>query len=413
MQPPAPKARVSQTAAPVVVPTGALRLAPLPSTAAPLRLSVILPTYKEAKNIKEMVRRLAELLDGPFGSAYELIVVDDDSPDRTWELAQALTSKYSQLRVMRRTGERGLSTAVIRGWQTALGGVLAVIDADLEHPPEVILDLWREMERGADLAVASRHIEGGGVSDWSLVRRSLSRCAHLLGLLVLPDVVGRVSDPMSGYFMIRRAAIEGVSMNPIGYKILMEVMGRGKILWVSEVPYVFHERADGESKVTWKIYLEYLRHLLRLRISLLSTDRFARFAMAGASGVVVDMGLLFLLSDPRTLAWGLTRSKVIAAEVAIINNFIWNDRWTFRERAEEERGLRPTLKRFAKFQIICLAGLILSTVLLNLQFNLLGINRYVANAIAIAVVTAWNFWLSLKRVTEAGSPPQPLDASER
>ncbi len=309
-----------------------------------VRLSLVIPTYNEAKNVGQLVERLTALLDPPLGDSYELIVVDDDSPDRTWELAHAMTEKYPKLRVLRRQGERGLSTAVIRGWQQARGEVLAVIDADLQHPPEVTVDLWDEMARGADLVVASRHVEGGGVSNWSAVRRVLSRGAQLFGLVLLPSVVGRVTDPMSGYFMVRRSAIAGAAMNPLGYKILIEVLGRGNIRWIAEVPYVFRERVQGESKVTWKLYVEYLRHLLRLRLSRLPIERFVRFAIVGSSGVVIDMGLLYLLSDPHTLAWGLTRSKLIASEAAIINNFLWNDLWTFGDLVTDQMGLRPRVQ---------------------------------------------------------------------
>jgi dolichol-phosphate mannosyltransferase len=139
----------------------------------------------------------------------------------------------------------------------------------------------------------------------------------------------------------------------------------------------------------------------------LPVNRFVRFGVVGLSGVVVDMGLLFLLSDPSMLGWGLTRSKLIAAELAIINNFIWNDTWTFRDIASHQRGFRHRLQRFAKFQLICLGGLVLNTVLLNLQFNLLGMNRYLANAVAIGIVTGWNFWLNFKLSWRAADPELP------
>jgi dolichol-phosphate mannosyltransferase len=379
------------------VPDGALTVGPaLAGEDSPLRLSVIVPTYNEALNIVNVVTQLAQLLDEPFGESYEIIVVDDNSPDRTWEVAQNLTRETPRLRVMRRERERGLSTAVIRGWQAARGEVLCVIDADLQHPPDLTLALYRVIERGADMAVASRHLEGGGVSDWSVIRRVVSRAAQLIGLVALPGVVGRISDPMSGYFMIRRAAIEGVELNPLGYKILIEVLARGKFPWVGEVPYVFQEREHGGSKATARVYLEYLCHLLRLRLSDLPVNRFIRFAAVGFSGVIVDMGLLFLLSDPTMLGWGLTRSKLIAAEMAILNNFTWNDRWTFRDLSAQQHGVRQRLRRLGKFQLICLAGVAINTILLNLQFNLLGMNRYLANAVAIAAVTGWNFWLNLK-----------------
>ncbi len=394
---------------PVEVPAqGPLCVEPRSEQASPVRLSLVVPTYNEAKNLAELVGRLTALLDGTIGLAYELIVVDDDSPDKTWELARDLTATHPRLRVIRRVGERGLSSAVIRGWQAARGQVLAVIDADLQHPPEVTLALWRDMEGGADLAVASRHTEGGGVSDWGVVRRALSRGAQLLGLLLLPSVVGRVSDPMSGYFMVRRSAIESVPMRPLGYKILIEVLGRGRIRWIAESPYVFRERVEGDSKVTWQLYVEYLRHLVRLRISRLPLERFVRFGLVGLSGVAVDMTVLYLLSDPHTLGWGLTRSKLLAAETAIVNNFIWNDAWTFGDLSKNQASAAARLRRFAKFQAVCFGGLVLNTIFLNVQFNWLGINRYLANAIAILVVTAWNFWLNLKLSWRVTAPNPKL-----
>ncbi|ACK70343.1 GtrA family protein [Gloeothece citriformis PCC 7424] len=382
-------------------------------TSKPVQFSLIIPTYNERGNINYIIESLTRLLDPFLPNDYELIIVDDNSPDHTWEIAESLTLTYPQLRVMHRTEEKGLSSAVIRGWQVARGEILGVIDADLQHPPEILLKLLNCIQQGADLAVASRHVDGGGVSEWSLIRRFLSRGAQLLGLIILPSVVGRVSDPMSGYFMVRRRAIAGPILNPLGYKILLEVIGRGNIETIAEVGYVFQERQEGESKVTWKQYIEYILHLIRLRsrgrIARLRQQfnfpvgRFIRFGLVGLSGVFVDMTLLYLLSDSTTLGWELTRSKIIAAEVAIINNFLWNDRWTFGDLSSQQRGWNQRLKRFLKFNMICLAGLVLNVLLLNLFFNIFGINRYVANLIAIALVTVWNFWINLKlswRVTQ-------------
>lgn len=371
----------------------------------PLQFSLIIPTYNEGKNIEKIVRQLSSFLDQAIPEAYELIVVDDNSPDGTWKIAQALMSDYPQLRVMRRVHERGLSTAVIRGWQASRGEVLGVIDADLQHPPELLLKLWGEIKRGADLAVASRHVEGGGVSDWSVIRRFLSRGAQVLGLVLLPGVIGRVSDPMSGYFLVRRRCLVDCPLNPLGYKILIEVLGRGKVPWIGEVGYVFQEREAGESKVTGKQYVDYLRHLIRLRFSLGPVGRLLRFGAVGLTGVFVDMVVLYLLSDPSTLGLPLTRSKIIASELAIINNFLWNDCWTFGDIAKKQPGKRQRFKRLLKFNTVCLAGLILNVLVLNFLFNVFGVNRYIANLIAIAAVTLWNFWMNLKlswRVTEIG-----------
>jgi dolichol-phosphate mannosyltransferase len=375
---------------PLVIPTVP------PEGGSAIRLSLIIPTYNEGKNIGELIRQLTALLDPVVGDGYELVVVDDDSADRTWELAAEIAIGSPKVRVIRRQGEKGLSTAVIRGWQAARGEILAVIDADLQHPPEAAVALFQALQGQIDMAVGSRHVEGGGVSDWSFTRRILSRGAQFLGLLLLPGVLGRVSDPMSGYFMVRRSAIAGVELRPLGYKILLEVIGRGRIRSIAEVGYVFRERTGGESKVTWRLYPQYLLHLVRLRFTTPAAARFIRFALVGLSGVLVDMLALFLLSDPRSLGLGLTRSKVIAAELAIVNNFLWNDVWTFRDLVGAERGARFKLRRFAKFNAICGAGLLLNLALLNLQFNLLHMNRYLANSIGIVVVTVWNYWFNLK-----------------
>jgi dolichol-phosphate mannosyltransferase len=402
----------------LVVPTGALKISEHPLSDFhrdnPILLSLVIPTYKERNNIENIVNILSRLLDEAIPGNYELIIVDDDSPDLTWELAQSLLPDYPQLRVMRRQEEWGLSSAVIRGWQVATGRILGVIDGDLQHPPEVLIQLLQKIEEGADLALASRHVDGGGVSSWSIIRRFLSRGAQVLGLIILPGVLGRVTDPMSGYFMVRRSAIAGATMNPVGYKILLEVIGRGQVREIAEAGYIFRERTKGESKVTWKQYVEYIQHLIRLRVSTgrlgkisqkvnFPVGRFIRFGVVGFSGVFVDMAVLYLLSDPSTLALPLTRSKIISGEVAIFNNFLWNDAWTFADVSMQQKGWNQTIKRFLKFNVICLAGLVLNVVVLNIVFNLLIPNRYIANLIAIAVATIWNFWVNLKlswRVTD-------------
>lgn len=379
-----------------------------------LLFSLVVPTFNEQENLTTLVQQLTTLLDTAMPHQYELIVVDDDSPDHTWQSGLELTQTFPQVKVMRRVGEKGLSSAVIRGWQVAQGEILGVIDADLQHPPHVLLDLLTKVRNGADLAVASRHIEGGGVSEWSLARRFLSRGAQVLGLLILPTVVGRVSDPMSGYFVCRRAAIAEVELHPRGYKILLEVMGRGTIGVIDEAGYVFQERTAGASKVTWQQYVDYIHHLLRLRslgsmVKLRQTFQtfpiraFLRFALVGLSGVLIDMTVLYLLHTGLSLP--LTRSKILAAEVAILNNFVWNDLWTFATISRSQKGWEAKFKRFLKFNMICLAGLVLNVLVLNLIYNVAFSQRwaYLANLLAIGLVTIWNFWLNLKlswRVTQ-------------
>ncbi|MEM6450252.1 MAG: glycosyltransferase [Cyanobacteria bacterium P01_D01_bin.105] len=382
-----------------------------------IRFSLVIPTYNEGKNIGSLIAQLTQLLDDFLPNAYELILVDDDSPDLTWQIAQSLSKDYSQLNVMRRCSERGLSSAVIRGWQVAQGDILGVIDADLQHPPEVLLKLLQSVLAGADLAVASRHVEGGGVSDWSLVRRFLSRGAQLLGLLVCPSVVGRVSDPMSGYFMVRRSAIAGPKLNPLGYKILLEVIGRGDIDHIAEAGYVFQERESGESKVTWKQYVEYLGHLVRLRssnrpwVNNFQARRFLRYGIVGFSGVFVDMTLFYLFTETADINLGV--GKLLAAEIAIINNFLWNDVWTFADLTRRQRNHRARVKRLMKFNIICFTGLVLDVLLMLIFYRIIfsGSLKYLANLIAIALIAIWNFWLNVKLNWRSTAIQDSMDAT--
>ena len=395
-------------------PSGALQvpaIAPIAAIAGrraylshPVKLSLVIPTYNERSNVIQLVEQLAALLDSVMPQEYELILVDDDSPDRTWELAQKLTNQYQPLKVMRRQAERGLSSAVVRGWQVSQGEILAVIDADLQHPPDVLLKLIKAISQGADLAVASRHVEGGGVSEWSIIRRFLSRGAQVVGLAICPGVVGQVSDPMSGYFMVKRQAIAGTILNPQGYKILLEIIGRGNIQKIAEVGYVFQERAAGASKVTWKQYIDYLSHLIKLRAcskaskpkQTFPTDRFLRYGLVGLSGVLIDTAILYLLSTQ--LGWGMTRSKIAAAEVAIISNFFLNDAWTFADLSRRQKGWSARFKRLLKFNTICSIGLVLGVLILNILYNLVFAQnlKYVSNLISIALVALWNFWIALK-----------------
>lgn len=232
-----------------------------------IELSLILPAYSEAKNIQLALQTVSGVLREVANLRFEIIVVDDNSPDGTAQLALDAVSSLPEVRVMCRTAESGLATAVIRGWQAARGEILAVMDADLQHPPEVLAQLVVAIRNGADLAVASRHVDDGGVGTWNLFRRLISRTAQAIGLVILPEVVGRLSDPMSGYFMLKRSVIAGKALNPTGYKILIEVLARGSVGKISEIGYVFRERQEGQSKVSTTIYLQYLQHLLRLRMA--------------------------------------------------------------------------------------------------------------------------------------------------
>jgi dolichol-phosphate mannosyltransferase len=245
-------------------PTGPLVVAARPRSPDQPALSLVVPTLNEGENIVEFIAAVRGVLDRALPGAYELIVVDDDSADGTGDTAAALMPGFPELRVVRRQNESGLAAAVIRGWQVSSGTVLGTINGDFQHPPEVLTRMIERMN-GADVVVATRHGDGGGLGDWGWFRRSTSWGARQVGRMILPEVFDRLSDPLSGYFLVRREAIQGVKLQPLGYKSLMEVVVRGRVHEIRECGYDMRKRSRGKSKVHALHPLQYFRHVLRLR----------------------------------------------------------------------------------------------------------------------------------------------------
>jgi len=215
-------------------------------------ISIVTPTYNESGSLPALVERLAAALTG---RDWELIVVDDGSPDGTADLAAAMAPRLP-VRVVRRPGKLGLASAVLDGFRSATGDILVCMDADLSHPPEIVPHLVDALGDGADLAVGSRYVAGGGVEDWPLRRRVVSRVACLMGNALVP-----VRDATSGFFALRRSVIDGVQLNPIGFKIGFEVIARGRYAEVVEVPYTFRDRELGSSKFGRREVAQYVQQL--------------------------------------------------------------------------------------------------------------------------------------------------------
>jgi dolichol-phosphate mannosyltransferase len=211
-------------------------------------ISIVVPTYNEAQTVPVLARRLSTALTG---QEWELVVVDDGSPDGTADVASGLAPEVP-VRVVRRPGKLGLASAVMDGWAEARGEILVVMDADLSHPPEAVPALVDALRKGADMAVGSRYVSGGGVVDWPLRRRIVSRVACLMGNLLVP-----VRDATSGFFALRREVIAGVRLDPIGFQIGFEVIARGRHRSVVEVPYTFRDREHGASKFGTREVLNY------------------------------------------------------------------------------------------------------------------------------------------------------------
>jgi dolichol-phosphate mannosyltransferase len=218
-------------------------------------ISIIIPTYNERTRLGELVTAISAVF-AEHGIAGEIVVVDDNSPDGTGQFAETLRERFP-VRVVHRPGKLGLGSAVIDGFAVASGNVLGVMDADLSHPPEALPRMLEALERWqADLVIASRYIPGGGTRNWPVVRRAMSRLACLLAR---PLTAAR--DATSGYFLIRRHAAEDVKIQARGFKICLELLVRGRIGTIVEVPYEFADRAAGESKMSWREASGYFRQV--------------------------------------------------------------------------------------------------------------------------------------------------------
>jgi len=218
-------------------------------------LSIIVPTYNESRNIEELLTRLFAALK-PNYTPYEVIIVDDNSPDGTGQIAEALKTKFD-LRVVNRPGKKGLASAVLNGFRLATGDILCVMDADLSHPPEAVPDMYKEISSGnADLVIGSRCVEGGGATNWPWYRRFGSSFAQLLA-----KPITHVNDSTSGFFMLKKSVLDGADINPIGFKILLEILVKGNYSKEKEMPIVFNDRGGGKSKLGIKQTMEYLKQL--------------------------------------------------------------------------------------------------------------------------------------------------------
>ena len=228
------------------------------------KLGLAIPTLNEAENIGPLLESLHDvLLTAPIG--YEIIVVDDDSKDGTAEVAREYGRRDPRVRVFTRQGKRGLAGAVMYGWAQTDANLLGVIDADLQHPPEVLPRLLEPVMNGNDIAIASRYVSNvnNGLGDWNRLRAFISR-AGTLATAPLQKKDIRIRDPLSGFFVVRRECIEGLDLQPEGFKILLEILVRARVRRPIEVPFHFGTRHAGKSKADFKVALAYFNLLGKL-----------------------------------------------------------------------------------------------------------------------------------------------------
>jgi dolichol-phosphate mannosyltransferase len=310
-----------------------------PSTGVSARATVVVPTYNEADNVEPLVRRICAALP-----EVEIVFVDDASKDGTADQVRAIESKYP-VRVVERTEERGLSTAVLRGFRESRTDVCVVIDADLSHPPEKVPDLVRAVEEGAQVAVGSRYMKGGDIDEWPMFRRFASKAGTALARPLTP-----VSDPMAGFFCLRRSMLDGIELKPRGFKILLEILARCRVTKLAEIPIHFEDRAAGVSKFSPRERKEFLSQIWTLYTDLNAWPvRVAKFLATGGSGYLLHMAVLWAMVAKA----GLDKytGNIIAFAFAMTSNYCINRLWTFRA------GSIPLASSYVLYAIGAVGGL--------------------------------------------------------
>lgn len=358
-----------------------------PAALAPATLSIVLPTFNERDNVPVLVERLDKVL---AGVAWEVIVVDDNSPDGTADAARALAARDPRVRVIRRVGRRGLSGACIEGMLASSADFVAVMDADLQHDETLLPKMLAKLSADeADLVVASRHVEGGAVGNGlSSVRASGSGLANTLARRLLRV---ELSDPMSGFFMIRRQDVERLAprLSAQGFKILLDIAAsaRGE-LRIAELPYVFRERLHGQSKLDTLVALDFLGLLLSKLVGDFVSVRFLMFMMVGASGVVVHM--LALFGGLELLGLNFQSAQTAATFVAMTTNFYLNNRLTYRDR--RLKGWRA-LRGLLSFYLVCSFGVIANVGVATLVYeeNAGRLMTGIAGAAGAVMGAVWNY----------------------
>jgi dolichol-phosphate mannosyltransferase len=349
----------------------------------------VVPTYNEIENLDGLVRRVQQACSSA-GLSAEIVIVDDNSPDGTGARAEEI-AKTENLKVVHRSGKLGLSSAVLEGFEAASGSILVVMDADLSHPPEKIPEMVSKIESGeADVVVGSRYVKGGSVENWPLTRRIISKGATLLARWLT-----KVKDPMSGFFALKRSVIDGVTLDPVGYKIGLEILVKGKCAKVVEVPIHFADRKAGKSKLGGGEYLRYIDHVILLyeyRKPWLS--KYIKFSAVGLVGAIINSAVLWTAYQIFLVQY--VQAAVLAFCVAATSNYYMNRRWTYKSK-----GSMPM--QYSQFFIVSVCGLVLNLIILigivdhampalDIGMDKASLYLIAANLVAIFVVSIFNFF---------------------
>jgi len=363
----------------------ALLKVPSPSRAP--QLSIIVPTFKERDNVTELISRLENSLRGTH---WEIIFVDDDSPDQTAALVRSIGRDDSRIRCIQRIGRRGLSSACIEGLLASSANYLAVMDGDLQHDEALLPDMLKLLTTSnADVVIGTRYADGGGLGEWDQSRAVASRLATRLSRVILK---ANLSDPMSGFFMLRREAFDGAvrHLSGIGFKILLDLFASSPTpLKFKELPYQFRTRKAGESKLDSQVAWEYGMLLLDKLVGHIVPVRFIAFTLVGMSGILVHLMVLALLF--RQAEVGFVASQSAATIVAMSTNFALNNILTYRDR--RLKGWK-WLWGWCSFCLVCSVGALANIGIAAYLFSIDTI-WIIAAVAGILVGAVWNYAVTM------------------
>jgi dolichol-phosphate mannosyltransferase len=345
-------------------------------------LSIIVPVFRERDNVEPLVNELATALQG---IDWEVIFVDDDSPDGTSNAVRQLARRFNRVRCIQRIGRRGLSTACIEGMLGSAAPYLAVMDGDLQHDPNVLPTMLEALkDSDTELVVGSRYTEGGSLGDWDSARAQISKYATMLGRTVVP---ANLHDPMSGFFMLRRGLLDRVvrNLSGLGFKILLDIFASShKPVVFREVPFVFRTRQAGESKLDSQVAWEYLMLLADKLIGRYVPIRFLSFILVGGLGLIIH---LIVLRGLLAASTSFITAQSVATFVAIGFNYAMNNALTYRD--QRKRGLR-WLTGLVTFSVVCGIGAIANIGIASYLFE--HDSAWIWAAIAGSLTGAvWNY----------------------
>ncbi|MDB5695867.1 MAG: dolichol monophosphate mannose synthase [Sphingomonas bacterium] len=354
-----------------------------------LELAVVVPTFNERANVAELVNRLDRAL---VGRGWEVLFVDDDSPDGTADAARELARADHRVRVVQRIGRRGLSSACIEGMCATAAPVVAVIDGDLQHDETLLPAMLDRLQGDAalDVVIGSRFIDGGGTGEWDRDRVAKSALAARLSRRVLK---ADLSDPMSGFFAIRTDVVRRLApdLSAIGFKILLDLMTTSpRPLRFAELPYTFRVRTAGESKLDHVVALEYLIALYDRMFGRVIPVRFAMFSAIGLLGVIVHMAVLALLYQGAGASF--LAGQIGATLVALTVNFFLNNALTYRDR--RLKGWKQLADGWVSFAAVCSVGAVANVGVAGFLHDVRD-GAWVASAlVGVLVGAVWNYALS-------------------